>query len=307
MEGEKEAGVSEWVELQAARLRYLDLNMHRIASKPRNTSESYTAFDVLMNMYMRLAKLIDAAQNTSCTIRCGALCCHFPPNEITVQMDLPSISGIERLLKSSGRDFKNYIAERRFKGLPDKLMRALPRELFVFERDGVEKFYEVRATGPEISSEKFYNLPLRWDGTRLWITRRSVACAFLDGDRCSLYLKGIRPICCSDFMCSMAVSLQLTKYLGYLDESQLSGMSLPELKRVSDRLFLLYGSEELKDLEMELHSKSIAFVDSYLRGDLDGRIEDFNRSYGEYLSCRRKLFEEALNPDFLASLRRLFS
>jgi hypothetical protein len=296
-----------WIDIQLERFNWLSGNFAAIRSRRRNSDNENASYEVLANANAKLMTTLDAVADRSCDKRCNSLCCFFDPSRLTVQLDLKSVGRIREYLKGTGRRFEDYVRKCWYDRLPKELLDCLQESEFVFVEDGIKKVYEVNTKEGGLNEYESGNLPLIWDGRRMWVDYRSAPCAFLADDRrCSLYIAGIRPTCCSNFQCSTNLSLKVAKQLGYLKDEDTSDLDFSKVKIFGDCVFAAF--EKLVEHEKEYHTAFMSLGSAYIDGaDITRELSRFKDAEVRYLTKRRALFKNAINPSFSDYLRRLFS
>jgi hypothetical protein len=296
-----------WADILAGRFNWLSRNLDAIRGRRRNSDAEARAYEVLTNGHSKLMTTLNAAADRSCGIRCGSLCCFFPPDGLAVQLDLESVGRIREHLKAKGVRFEDYVRKCDFGSLPAELLESFVESDYVFVEDGVKKVYEVATSEGRLSDYEAANTPLVLDGRRIWVDANCRPCAFLTQDRlCSLYIAGIRPHFCGGFICATSIALKMARQLGYLADDDVSGLDFAGMNCLAGSL--LDAFDRLVAIEREYDKAFMDLGEAYVaRADVRKKLSRFRDAERTYLSRRGALFRGAIRPGFSDYLRRLFS
>ncbi|MBU0762331.1 MAG: hypothetical protein KKD39_04845 [Candidatus Altiarchaeota archaeon] len=295
-----------WTEMLVERFEWLDENINAINKRRHTSQDEMFIHDTLLNQTFRLYSILETLDDGSCNLGCGGLCCFFP-REFSVQLDLDTVEKIRFYLKGKGAKFDDYVRKCWYDRLPDEMKDALDEVHATFVEKGIKKAYEVTSREGQMDKSEIPNIPRAPDGRLLWTDADSSPCAFLTDDRrCSLYAAGIKPVFCTEFICSVNIALKVAKQLGYLSDKDTAGLPFPKLKRLSDDIFDTF--ETLMKYETEYHTAFIEMGKKYISGDdIAEPLERFKGAEKKYLRNRRKLFKSAIHPNYIDHIKKFLA
>ena len=306
MRPKEKNGISGWYSILTSRLNWLSFNGSRIDSR-RMGGGSAEAYEILRNHHIKITRTIEAFHTLACPVDCSGVCCHFPPGEISVQIEAALAAPIREHLIRCNLKPEDYIQKVLWSLMPVNVVSALPKELFVFRENADEMVWQVKATGAKMPHKSGDSIPRTCDGHELWVDSKSRACAFLDSrSLCMLQEANLKPAACRDFVCVAYAVHSVTKQLGYLSEDDLKGLGFAERNRLASNLMEAFVSDELMRLETEYHDSIVRLTDAYLLDEnMDSTRRDFKAQEEKYILRRRRLFRRVIDPgplDYLAQL-----
>jgi hypothetical protein len=308
MGGVREDGLNWWLGLLAWRTDWIAANLGRIGARRRATAAERDSHDAILNHGAMLGGVGEAAASSSCGLACGSLCCYFPKDSISAQVEVEKAGRIRSWLAGKGLGFEDHVRELRWEDIHDEYKRFLSGGEYAFKRDGVWRVYEVANGGSLISPKQASSLPRLSSGLRMWTGPDSRACRFLGEDGlCALQAEGLKPSICSDFVCSTVRTLAVAEAMGVL-RGRARSLSFREQNMLADRLLAAFDSGRFRRLELSHHSAFIDLAEAYADGrDLGGRPGRYRKAREEYFSGRAAIFERAVSPGWLERLIQLFS
>jgi hypothetical protein len=295
----RQEALNAWVEILMERLIWLDANIEGALEAGASKPAGADACDMLINHQVRLYRMLKACNDLSCRIRCGAICCHFPKDGLSVQLETEVVEKIGGWLRGQGQSLSGFVRQTKHSILPEEYAKALSGGGFVFSRDGVDYVYEVDTANGLLPSRLLMNLPQCGDGRHLWVDGRCAPCAFLNGQmRCRLYMVGIRPGICDRFVCSAKMALDVVIQFGYLRRDSLDGLDFPQLNRLADKVLDVFDDGFIEAETVYQTAASLLCAAVLSKEDADVAADAYKAQEKKYLSWRRGLFGRALGGFF---------
>jgi Fe-S-cluster containining protein len=298
-----------WVGIIREECEQLRKIKDHLGKRKNHSNQGPLMHGLIQDHLTRMQGILKAYHNPSCRIKCKSLCCHFPQEGPTVQIEKTHIPSIKDKLERLGLNPGDYLQKTPWPKIPTEMAKMMKYEDYVFYDGQSLNVWEARVSDEQITPENLLALPENPFGRPLWFGAKGMRCMFLDENSlCTLHADGLKPRICNAFVCSVTSSLNLGVYLGLIKQETLSVKDYETLKRMSERLRKTFQEKSLIEIEKQYQTKANAFIIKHLHFTAGSRdIIEFRKLQEDHIKRRNNALRESFKPGFLGFLRRLAS
>ncbi len=223
--------------------------------------------DLILNKRLMMDSLVrDIVYYPTCHIESCKSCCYFNPvSAVGVPIETRLVDKVFEFASSNG--LNNPLRKVRADSIDSTLFEKLNEndDFFLEDDEGSFVYCTTVDPGQFLPYAMCDDIPIPKAGEKLWTSKDSTACIFLDDGDCILFKAGLQPKICRMYLCKTGNTVNILSYLGLVDREDLGTMPLSIINELSDRLNEVFTVEVL-DLDMSYESKLKAIVKKHVDG-----------------------------------------